>query len=88
MLDEGRTVGGMAALRVLAGTIEISAAILMLRYGRVSTALRINAVLGLIGPTILLVVSTLGLMGLVGRVSLERLAAVAVAVALIFTATR
>ena len=43
----------MALLRFLAGTIEITAALLMLKLGRVKSAMKINSVLGLIGPLVL-----------------------------------
>lgn len=88
MLEEDKTVAGMSLLRLIAGTIEITAALLMLKYGKVLTALRINAVLGLVGPTIFLLVSTLGLLSLMGKVSLGKIAVIFIAVLMIFAATR
>ncbi|MGI6036643.1 MAG: YqhV family protein [Limnochordia bacterium] len=88
MFDEQKLLHGMAGLRVLAGTIEICAALLMLRFGRVDTALRINSLLGAIGPTILLLVSALGLAGLTGKISLDRYLIVVFGVLLIFIGVR
>ena len=65
---EGRLVIAMAATRLLAGLLEIAGASLMFRLGRVEQAFQVNAWLGIIGPTIFLVVSALGLAGMVGQV--------------------
>lgn len=62
-------VGGMAAVRVLGAIIEIIAAALMVRYNRVDVALKINAILGLAGPLVLIAVTVLGVVGLSGRVA-------------------
>lgn len=88
MLTELRIVLGMAFLRLLAGTIEITAALLMLKFGQVQTAMKINAVLGMIGPTILIIVSTLGLIGLSQQLSFNKIIIVALGVILIFIGTR
>lgn len=58
----------MAALRFLAGLLELGGATLMLRLGKVEHAFQVNAWLGIIGPTIFLLVSALGLAGMVGQV--------------------
>ena len=60
-------------LRFLAGTIEITAALLMLKLGRVKSAMKINSVLGLIGPLVLFIVSTLGIIGLSQHLSLNKM---------------
>lgn len=86
-MEEIDAVRNMASLRMLAGIIEFSAAIIMLRYGKISVALRINSLLGLIGPCVLLTVATIGLFGLVGKVSLFRLGMILAAVVVIFFAT-
>jgi hypothetical protein len=78
----------MAILRFIAGSLEITAALLMIRYGKVAIALRINAGLGLFGPIILTSVSLLGLAGLAGRISLSKLGIVAAGVFLILLGTR
>lgn len=88
MQTELKLVVSMALLRLLAGSIEITAALLMLKFGRIHAAMRINSVLGLIGPIILTLVSTLGLWGLAQQRPPSQLLLVAAGVALIFIGTR
>lgn len=88
MLTELRIVLSMAFLRLLAGTIEITAALLMIKFAKVHTAMKINAVLGLIGPTILVLVSSIGLIGLSQHVSCSKMIIIALGVILIFIGTR
>lgn len=84
------TVTGMALLRYLSATVEFTAATLMLRYGTVQTAVSINAALGLFGPTLFAIVSTLGIIGLAnaGAVSIPRLLMVFAGVLLIILGAR
>ncbi|MDK2888711.1 MAG: hypothetical protein PWP72_1589 [Thermoanaerobacter sp.] len=79
-----RIVLSMALLRLLSSSIEFSAAMLMLYFNRVETALKINSLLALVGPTILLTTTSLGLAGLAGKVSLSSMAIILLGVALIF----
>ncbi|HHT74187.1 MAG TPA: YqhV family protein [Firmicutes bacterium] len=88
MQTELKIVVSMALLRLLAGSIEITAALLMLKFGRVHTAMKINGVLGLIGPIILTLVSALGIWGLAQQLPLTKVMVVAAGVALIFLGTR
>jgi len=87
MVTELRAVLTMALLRLLAGTLEISAGLLMVKLGRVESALKINAVLGLIGPVILTLVSGVGLLRLSTQLPWHRLTLVALGVLLIFWGT-
>lgn len=79
-----KIVFGMATMRCLSSIIEISAALLMLKYDSVAKALKINAALALIGPTIMLVVTTLGLAGISGKIPVSRFLFIIVGVVLIF----
>ena len=79
-----KSVFAMAMLRCLSSCIEFSAALLMLRFGRVETALKINAVLAMVGPSVMIIVTTLGLIGLAGKVSLSKLGIIFSGVVLIF----
>lgn len=88
MLGESVTVAGMALIRLLSASIEAAAALLMLRFGRVETAVQINAALAMIGPLILLTVTTLGMMGLAGKVPLTKLVWIGCGVFLIFYGAR
>ncbi|AGL02435.1 YqhV family protein [Desulfoscipio gibsoniae] len=79
-----KIVLSMAAMRFLSATIEFTAALLMLHFNRVETAFKINAVLAMVGPTVLIIVTTLGLVGLAGKVSLLGMVSVMLGVTLIF----
>ena len=87
MNDEAQVVRNMALLRMIAGSLEIAAAILMIRLGKVGTALRINAFLGLVGPLILTTVCLLGLARLASQVSPVRLGMLGLGVVLILLGT-
>ncbi len=78
----------MSYRRVLGAGGEIAAAILMLRINTIEAALRINAVLGLLGPVVLIAVSALGLWSLVERVSFAKLAITLCGCILIIIGTR
>jgi hypothetical protein len=65
---EERALSGMAALRVLSGLLEIVAAIVIMKFGKIETALRINAMLGLAGPIVFLLVSVLGVIAVAVRI--------------------
>ncbi|MGI6575438.1 MAG: YqhV family protein [bacterium] len=79
---------GMAICRLVAGSIELTGALLMLVFNRVETAFRINALLGLAGPIIFMTVTVLGLSGLVGNIAPSRLFLIIAGVCLILLATR
>lgn len=79
-----KIVISMAAVRFLSATIEFTAAVLMLYFNRVEDAFKINAVLALVGPTVLITVTSLGLVGLAGKVSPVGMASILLGVILIF----
>lgn len=74
----------MAMLRFISCIIEFTAAMLFLKFDSVEKALKINAVLALIGPTIMTVVMLLGLAGLSGRVPTSKFVIIIAGVVLIF----
>jgi hypothetical protein len=78
----------MAGLRLLSGMIEVTAALLMLYYGTVQKAVMINAGLALVGPTVLILVTSLGLIGLADKLEFWRMAVVMGGVALILWGVR
>ncbi|MEW6523482.1 MAG: DUF2619 domain-containing protein [Bacillota bacterium] len=88
MSAETRALLGMVGIRVLSGTIELSAAFLMLSLSNLRSALRINAVLGLVGPAILAGATLVGVSGLAGRVPPQRLFLVVAGVGLVLLGTR
>ncbi|MEK4511683.1 DUF2619 domain-containing protein [Paenibacillus anaericanus] len=67
MLD--KFVTSMATLRIVSGTIEIAAALLMLKLGRVDKALVVNSALAFVGPTVLIITTTIGLVGMADKIS-------------------
>lgn len=79
-----KIVLSMALLRFLSSSIEFSAAMLMLYFNRVDVAFKINAILAMVGPTVLICVTTLGLVGLAGKVSLLGMVSIGTGVCLIF----
>ncbi|WP_392391453.1 YqhV family protein [Neobacillus jeddahensis] len=64
---------GMALLRILSGCIEIAAAILMIKFNSVEKALVVNSSLALVGPIILILTTTIGVIGLMGQISLSKI---------------
>lgn len=77
-------VFGMALVRVLSSIIEFSAAVLMLKFDSIEQAVKINAVLAFVGPLVLITVTTIGLAGLAGKVSLSKLIIIGIGVTIIF----
>ncbi|MFE8700505.1 YqhV family protein [Cytobacillus sp. FJAT-54145] len=68
-----KAIIGMALLRFLSGSIEVIAAILILKVNQVDKALMINSSLALIGPLILIATTTIGLVGIAEKVSFTKL---------------
>ncbi len=79
-----KIVFGMAALRLVSSLIEFTAALLMLRFNSVETAFKINALLAVVGPMVMITVTSLGLVGLAGKASPQGLIPIVVGIALIF----
>ncbi|MDK2822488.1 MAG: hypothetical protein PWQ67_875 [Clostridia bacterium] len=79
-----KIVLGMSILRIISGLIELSAAFLMLYFNRVETAFKINACLAVIGPIIMISVTSLGLIGLADKISLKQMFIIFSGVSLIF----
>lgn len=63
----------MVYLRFLLAIISLVAVYFMLKYPTVEAGLRINAVLSLTNPTILMLINLVGISGLAGKVSLIKL---------------
>lgn len=79
---------GMAGLRFLSGMIEITAACLMIYFGSVQKAVMINAGLALVGPTILILVTTIGLLGMADKLEFWRMTVIMCGVGLILWGVR
>lgn len=79
---------GMGLIRILSAMIELTAALLILKWGNIQKALKINAILAMVGPTILLIVMVIGLWGLTEKFSLFKLMILYLGVFLIFLGLR
>ncbi|KAA9007490.1 DUF2619 domain-containing protein [Paenibacillus spiritus] len=66
-------VSWMAALRMISGSIEIAAALIMLRLNQVDKALAVNSGLALVGPTVLILTTAVGLTGMAQELSWGKL---------------
>lgn len=83
-----KAVLGMAFIRILSGSIEITAALIMLKLNDVGKALIVNSMLALVGPFILLATTTIGLLGMSERLSLNKVILILCGVTLILYAIR
>ncbi|OXM16752.1 YqhV family protein [Paenibacillus herberti] len=68
-----KVVVTMASLRLVSGSIEILAALLMLRLNQIDKALLVNSSLAFVGPIVLLTTTTVGLIGLSDKLSPSKL---------------
>lgn len=78
----------MAALRILSGSIEITAALIMIKLNQVSKALMVNSLLALVGPMVLLLTTTIGLVGMSEKLSFSKIALIIIGVSIILYAVR
>jgi hypothetical protein len=85
---EQATLHNMALIRVVSGLLEIAAAIIFLKMGRVDTALRMNAFLGLVGPIVFILVSVLGIATLAVRLSWFKIAVISFGIILVLIGTK
>ena len=83
-----RIVLGMSSIRFISALIEFSAAVLMLWFNSRTVAFQINSFLALVGPTIMMLVTGLGLIGLAKDFSWLQLTVILAGVALIFLGIR
>ena len=83
-LIKDRIVLGMSAIRFISGVIELLAAFLMFKFNSRVVAFQINSFLSLIGPTIMIMVTSLGLIGLASKFSLLQMTVIKLGVILIF----
>lgn len=77
----------MFIMRLFSSLLELIGAILFLKFKRVEVTLRINAILGLIGPAVFTLVSFLGIHSLAGKVSLKKLIIILAGVILVLIGT-
>ncbi|MBP2017943.1 hypothetical protein J2Z79_001329 [Symbiobacterium terraclitae] len=85
---EEKLIWGMRLARMLSACIEVCAAVLLLRMADPRAMLRLNSLLGLVGPVIFITVSALGLAASLGRLQPGRVLIVLLGVALVVWGTR
>ncbi|MDF2680758.1 MAG: hypothetical protein K0R47_1948 [Brevibacillus sp.] len=83
-----KAIIGMAALRILSGSIEIIAALLILKVNEVEKALLINSGLAIVGPIVLITTTTIGLLGMSDRISFAKIAWIMVGISCILIGVR
>ncbi|WP_312108785.1 YqhV family protein [Brevibacillus reuszeri] len=83
-----KAIMGMAALRILSGSIEILAALFILKVNQVEKALMINSGLAIVGPVILITTTAIGLLGMSDRISFAKIAWIMVGVSFILIGVR
>jgi putative exporter of polyketide antibiotics len=83
-----KAVLGMALLRLISGSIELFAAILMLKFNSIEKALVVNSSLALIGPIILILTTTIGLLGIVEKISYMKMVWIFLGVGFIFVGVK
>lgn len=83
-----KIVVSMALMRVLSSLIELTAAFLIFKVGKIESALKINAALALVGPIIMITVTTIGLVGLAGKIPYWKMFIIFIGVCLIFWGVR
>ncbi|GFR36771.1 hypothetical protein PRECH8_00670 [Insulibacter thermoxylanivorax] len=64
---------GMVLIRILSGTLEITAALIMYRLNSLEKALLVNSTLALVGPFVLITTTALGLVGVADKLSYSKL---------------
>lgn len=82
------TVNNMALIRVISGLLEIIVAIIFLKLGKVQSALRMNAFLGLIGPLVFLAVSALGIAAIAVKLSWPKVSLISLGIILVLIGTK
>ena len=83
-----KAILGMSILRIFSGLIEITVAILILKFNDVGKALVLNSSLALVGPMILISTTAIGLFGIAEKVSVYRIAIIFIGVILIIVGVR
>ena len=78
----------MALIRVFFGLLSLAGGYMMFRLNDIQQAVRINGILGSIGPFVLLSVSAIGIAGLATQLDIRKILMVVVGVMLIMMGTR
>ncbi len=85
---DDRLLWGIRIMRAISATIEVLAAITLFRLVDVKAMIRLNSLLGLVGPVIFITVSALGLAAGLGKIEPFRLILILAGVLLVVLGTR
>jgi hypothetical protein len=85
---EQTVLNNMAVIRIISGLLEIATAIIFIKIGRVDSALRLNAFLGLIGPIVFILVSVLGIAAIAVKLSWIKLVLLSLGLLLVIVGTK
>lgn len=85
---EEKMLWGIRLMRLLSACAEVTVAILLLRITDVRVMIRLNGLLGLVGPLIFITVSSLGLAASLGKVQTGKLGLILLGVVLVLWGTR
>lgn len=83
-----KTVLQMAIIRILFGSLGILFALLMLKFNDLKIALKLNSILGSIGPFIFMGVTALGLFEVANKISPAKLIMIIIGTIFILIGTR
>ncbi|CAM5205747.1 hypothetical protein UACE39S_01653 [Ureibacillus acetophenoni] len=78
----------MVLLRIFSGSVDIAAAGLMFKFNDLEKALVINTMLALVGPTVMIITTGIGISGLGDKISLGKIIFLLSGVALILISMR
>lgn len=85
---DDRLVWGIRLVRGLSALVEVMAALLLLRMTDIRAMIRLNSMLGLVGPLVFITVSAFGIAASLGRIQPGRLGLVVLGVVLVVLGTR
>lgn len=80
-----KAILGMSLLRLFSGLLEISVAIAFLKLNSISKALMLNSALALVGPCILILTTTIGVLGMTEKLSVMKILMIFAGVTLILS---
>ena len=78
----------MVLLRIFSGSVDIAAAGLMYKFNDIEKALTVNTMLALVGPTVMIITTSIGIAGLGDRISLGKIILLMTGIALILISMR
>ncbi|MDK2835385.1 MAG: hypothetical protein PWP21_162 [Thermosediminibacterales bacterium] len=83
-----KAVSQMALLRLIFGLMSLTAAFLMIKFNDVKIALKINGILGSIGPFVFLTVSGIGILNLKDEIPFIKITIIVIGIGLIMIGTK